>query len=122
MVADAVNDDKEGVEISIPYEHSGYLVRKAFEFCQNYKQNPFQDINHPIDNYKDLANFYNGIVDDLTSNDVICLLRLSDYLNIPPLLKLIYYKLSYLMRDISYKKRLQYFGLNDEWLSGSAEM
>ena len=64
----------------------------AFEFCDRYKTSLFPDIKNPIDQNKAFPNYYNDILDDLTSGNVIALLRLSDYLDISPLMKFICFK------------------------------
>ena len=107
---------------TIPSQFPGKLVKRAFEFCQYYKKNPFKEVKHRLDNYKGFNNFYNTLLDDLCSRDIICFLRLADYLNIPQLLQVICYKVAYLMRDISPAERLQFFALNNQWLTGYADM
>ena len=49
----------------------------------------------------------------MTSNSVIALLLLSDYLVIPPLTKLICLHLAYLMRDMESEQRLKYLHIID---------
>ena len=79
------------------------LVRMAIAFCDRYKTYTFSDINNPIDKkIRHFQTIYNDILDNLISDNVIVLLGLSDYLNISPLMKLICFKLSHLIRDISY--------------------
>ena len=100
---------------TIPSQFPGKLVKRAFEFCEKYKKkDPFSDLNHLLDNYKGFNNFYNTLLDDLCSPDVICFLRLADYLNIPQLLQLICYKVSHLMRQLDATERLDFF-----WCEGS---
>ena len=116
-----MNEDEGGGKVTIPAQYPGKFVRRDFEFCKKYKKDPFKDINHRLDNYKGLNNFYNLILDDFTSSDVICFLRLADYLNLPQLLQLICYKVTYLMRQLDAPKRLDFFGVKDQWLDGYAD-
>ena len=122
LVTQSMEEEEDFRKIIIPGNYAGNLVRMAFEFCDMYKTSPFPDIKNPIDKNKALPNYYNDILDDLTFGNVIALLRLSDYLDTSPLMKLMRFKLSYFMRDISYKKRLDYFIFDEEWLFESAEM
>ena len=104
--------------VTIPSQFAGKLIKKAFEFCQYYKKYPFKEVKHPLDIYKPFNNYYNDLIDDLCKDDIVCLLRLAGYLNLPQLLQLICYKLSYLMREIEAPKRLDFFGVKDQWLDG----
>ena len=104
------NEDKT---ISIPIIYEGKLRKRAFEFCEFYSRNPYPDITHPLDDQKELPNFYNEVLDELNPVSVISLLVLSDYLHITPLNKLICFNLAYLMRDMENNQRLEYFNLSD---------
>ena len=107
---------------TIPSQFPGKLIKRAFEFCEYYKKDPSKEVKHRLDNYKGFNNFYNTLLDDLCSPDIICFLRLADYLNLPQLLQLICYKVTYLMRDFDAPERLDFFGLNDQWLTGYADI
>ena len=62
---------------------------------------------------KKLPNYYDEFLNDMTSNSVIALLLLSDYLDITPLTQLICLHLAYLMRDMENEQRLKYFHITD---------
>ena len=104
------NEDKI---IDIPFIYEGKLCRRAFEFCEYYSRKPYRDITHPLDNQKELPNFYKKVLDDLDPVSIISLLVLSDYLHITPLNKLICFHLAYLMRDMENNQRLDYFNISD---------
>ena len=106
---------------TIPSQFPGKLVKRAFEFCQYYKKDPFKQVKHPLDNYKAFKNYYNNLIDDLCKDDIGSFLILADYLNLPQLLQLICYKLSYLMRQLDVTERLDFFGVKDKWLDGYAD-
>ena len=89
MVEEVVKDDNKGGVVVIPSQFAGKLIKRAFEFCQYYKKDPFKQVKHPLDNYKGFNNFYNTLIDDLCSHDIVCFLRLADYLNLPQPLQLI---------------------------------
>ena len=112
----------EDKTISIPFIYEGKLCKRAFEFCELYSRKPYPDITHPLDDQKELPNFYNEFLYDLTPISVISLLVLSDFLDIPPLNKLICLHLAYLMRDMGSKQRLKYFNISDPMELQSAEM
>jgi hypothetical protein len=116
-----VEDDEDNT-ISIPFIYEGKLCKRAFEFCDFYSRKPYRDITHPLDDQKELPNFYNEFLYDLTPISVISLLVLSDFLDIPPLNKLICLHLAYLMRDIGSAQRLKYFNISDPMELQSAEM
>ena len=115
-------EDDEDKTISIPFIYEGKLCKRAFEFCELYSRKPYPDITHPLDDQKELPNFYNEFLYDLTPISVISLLVLSDFLDIPPLNKLICLHLAYLMRDMGSKQRLKYFNISDPMELQSAEM
>ena len=77
-----------------------------------------KDVKPLLDNYEGFNNFYNTLLDDLSSCDVICFLRLADYLNIPQLLQVICYKVAYLMRDIDPAERLDFFWFEQSMVDG----
>ena len=106
-------EDNEDKTISIPFIYKGKLCKRAFEFCELYSRKPYPDITHPLDNQKELPNFYNEVLDDLNPVLVISLLVLSDYLHITPFNKLICFHLAYLMRDMENYQRLDYFNISD---------
>ena len=116
-VEEVVKDDDKGAVVTIPPQFAGKLIKKAFEFCQYYKMDPFKEVTHPLDNYKPFNNYYNDLMDDLCKNDIVCLLTLADYLDIQQLIQLICYRLSYLMRDIEAIYRLDFFSVNGQWLN-----
>ena len=112
VLKDIVEDNQDNV-IKIPFVYEGNLCKRAFEFCDYYSRNPYPDIKHPIDDQKELPNFYNEVLDELNPVSVISLLVLSDYLHITPLNKLICFHLAYLMRDMENYQRLEYFNISD---------
>ena len=116
-----MQDNKDKI-IHIPFVYKGKLCKRAFEFCDFYSRNPYPDITHPIDDQKELPNFYNKVLYDLNPVSVISLLVLSDYLHITPLNKLICLHLAYLMRDMGSHQRLNYFNNSDPTEMESAEM
>ena len=115
-------EDNEDKTFSIPIIYEGKLCKRAFEFCELYSRNPYHDITHPLDDQKELPNFYNEVLDDLNPVSVISLLVLSDYLHITPLNKLICFHLAYLMRDMENNQRLDYFNISDPTEVECAEM
>ena len=119
-VVQSMSEDDKVTNIQTPNNIKGFLCRRAFEFCEKYINDPYSDITFPLDNQKMLPNYYNDFLDGLTSHSIISLLKLSDFLNIPQLLKLICFKLAYLMRDMSCKRRLDYFNINEPMLLQSA--
>ena len=122
LLKDLVEDDEDKT-IGIPSIYEGKLCRRAFEFCEMYSKKPYPDITHPLDDLKALPNYYNEFLYDLTPNSIISLLLLlSDYLDIPPLNKLICLHLAYLIRDMGSKQRLKYFNISDPMELQSAEM
>ena len=116
-----MEDNKDKI-IHIPFVYEEKLCKWAFEFCDFYSRNPYRDITHPIDDQKELPNFYNEVLDDLNPVSVISLLVLSDYLHITPLNKLICFHLAYLMRDMENNQRLDYFNISDPTEVECAEM
>ena len=116
-----VEDDEDNT-IYIPFIYEGKLCKRAFEFCDLYSRKPYRDITHPLDDQKELPNFYNEVLHDLNPVSVISLLVLSDYLLITPLNKLICLHLAYLMRDMENHQRLNYFNIGDPMDMESAEM
>ena len=121
-VEEVVKDDDKGGVVVIPSQFAGKLIKRAFEFCQYYKKDPFKEVKHPLDSYKPFKNYYNDLIDDLCKDDIGCLLNLADYLNLPQLLQLICYKLSYLMREIEATYRLDFFNVKEQWLNHYADM
>ena len=115
-------EDNEDKTISIPFIYEGKLCKRAFEFCELYSRKPYPDITHPLDNQKELPNFYNEVLDNLKPVSVILLLVLSNFLDIPPLNKLICLHLAYLMRNMGSDQRLNYFNISDPTEMQSAEM
>ena len=103
----------EDESVIIPSDYEGKICKRAFEFCDKYSTNPYRDISHPIDDQKELPNYYNNFLHDMTSNSVIALLLLSDFLAIPSLTKLICLHLAYLLRDMGSEQRLKYFHIID---------
>ena len=103
----------DGYSVDIPSIFEGKICKRAFEFCDRYSTSPYRDISHPIDDQKKLPNYYNEFLNDMTSNSVIALLLLSDYLEITPLTQLICLHLAYLMRDMESEQRLKYFHITD---------
>ena len=103
----------EDKSVNIPSIYEGKICKRAFEFCEKYITSPYRDISHPIDDQKELPNYYNEFLNDMTSNSVIALLLLSDYLAITPLTELICFHLAYLMRDMESEQRLKYFHITD---------
>ena len=120
MVFDFECDEEESVNIPPIYE--GKICKRAFEFCEKYSTSPYRDISHPIDDQKELPKYYNEFLNDMTSNSVIALLLLSDYLDITPLTQLICLHLAYLMRNMGNDQRLNYFNISDPTEMQSAEM
>ena len=114
------DDEDEVTSIRLPYQ--GNISRRAFKFCHSNIKEPYHPITHPIDKVKALPNFYNDFLEDLTPDLVVSLLHVSDFLDIPPLTQLICFKLAYLMRDMSYKERIDYFRMNDSVTMEYAEM
>ena len=114
--------DNEDKTFSIPIIYEGKLCKRAFEFCEFYSRKPYRDITHPLDNQKELPNFYNQVLDDLKPVSVISLLVLSDWLHIPPLNKLICLHLAHLMKNMGSDQRLNYFNISDPTEMQSAEM
>ena len=115
-------EDNEDKTISIPFIYEGKLCKRAFEFCELYSRKPYPDITHPLDDQKELPNFYNEVLYNLKPILVILLLVLSDFLDIPPLNKLICFRLAYLIRNMGSEQRLKYFNICDPMLLQSAEM
>ena len=115
-------EDNEDKTFSIPIIYEGKLCKRAFEFCEFYSRKPYPDITHPLDDQKELPNFYNEFLYDLTPISVILLLVLSDYHHITPLNKLICLHLAYLMRNMGSDQRLNYFNISDPTEMQSAEM
>ena len=113
-------DEEKSVKIPSIYE--GKICKRAFEFCEKYSTSPYRDISHPIDDQKELPNYYNDFLHDMTSNSVIALLLLSDFLAIPSLTKLICLHLAYLLRDMGSEQRLKYFHISDPMEMECAEM
>ena len=113
------NEDKI---IDIPFIYEGKLCKRAFEFCEYYSRNPHPDITHPLDDQKELPNFYKKVLDELKPVSVISLLVLSDFLHITPLNKLICLHLAYLMRNMGSNQRLNYFNISDPTEMEIAEM
>ena len=105
----SMSEDDKVTNIQMPNNFEGKLCRRAFEFCEKYINDPYSDITFPLDDQKMLPNYYNDFLDGLTSHSIISLLKLSDFLNIPQLLKLICFKLAYLVREMSCEERLNYF-------------
>ena len=87
-----------------------------------YSKKTYLDISHPLDDLKELPNYFNEFLYNLTPNSIISLLLLSDYLDIPPLNKLICFHLAYLIRNMGSKQRLKYFNICDPMVLQSAEM
>ena len=112
----------EDESVIIPSDYEGKICKRAFEFCDKYSTNPYRDISHPIDDQKELPNYYNEFLNDMTSNSVISLLLLSDFLAIPSLTKLICLHLAYLLRDMGSEQRLKYFHISDPMELECAEM
>ena len=121
VLKDIVEDNQDKM-IRIPFVYEGNLCKRAFEFCDYYSRNPFSDIKHPIDDQKELPNFYNKVLDELNPVSVISLLVLSDYLGITPLNKLICFHLAYLMRDLENYQRFEYFNISDPTEVDCADM
>ena len=121
ILRDIVKHNEDKI-IDIPFIYEGKLCKRAFEFCEFYSRNPYPDITHPLDDQKELPNFYNEVLHDLNPVSVILLLVLSDYLLITPLNKLICLHLAYLMRDMENHQRLNYFNIGDSMDMESAEM
>ena len=121
VLKDIVEENEDNV-FSIPIIYEGKLCKRAFEFCDFYSRKPYANITHPLDNQKELPNFYNEVLHDLKPVSVISLLVLSDYLDIPPLNKLICLHLAYLMRDMGSDQRLNYFNISDPTEMEIAEM
>ena len=117
-----LRDVEEDMFITIPGNFPGNICRRAFEFCLKYINNPYDPISHPLDKVKALPNLYNDFLDDMAPDLIVCLLKLSDCLDIPPLIQLICYKLAYLLRDMSCKERLGYFNISDDKFLEYAEM
>ena len=101
--------------------YQGSIIIKTFEFCSKYRRNPFKKITFPIDTVR-LTNFYNEFFDDLDDGTLVQIIHLADYLMIDPLLQLICYKLSYRLRDMIAKERLQFFQLTTPDNEYSAEL
>ena len=112
ILKDIVKHNKDKI-IDIPFIYEGKLCKRAFEFCEFYSRNPYPDITHPLDDQKELPNFYKEVLDELNPVSVISLLVFSDYLHITPLNKLICFHLAYLMRDMEKNQRLDYFNISD---------
>lgn len=121
VLKDLVEDD-EDKSIDIPSVYESKICRRAFEFCDMYSKKPYRDISHQIDDQKELPNYYNDFLHDLTSNSVISLLLLSNFLIIPSLTKLICLHLAYLLRDMGSEQRLKYFHISDRMELECAEM
>ena len=115
-------EDDEDKTIGIPSIYEEKLCRRAFEFCEMYSKKSYPDITHPLDDLKALPNYYNEFLYNLTPNSIISLLQLSDYLDIPPLNKLICFHLAYLIRNMGSKQRLKYFNICIPMVLQSAEM
>ena len=122
ILIQAMAEDEELTSFQITDNFEGKLCRRAFEFCKKYINDPYPDITFPLDNQKMLPNYYNDFLDGLTSQSIILLLQLSDFLDIPELLKLICFKLAYLLRDIRYKQRLDLFNINKPIMLESANI
>ena len=112
VLKEIVEDNKDKT-ISIPFIYEGKLCKRAFEFCELYSRKLYPDITHPLDNQKELPKFYNEFLYNLKPISVISLLVLSDFLDIPPLNKLICLHLAYLMRNMGSNQRLNYFNISD---------
>ena len=108
-VSTFINKELDETEISLEM-YQGSIIIKTFEFCSKYRRNPFKKITFPIDTVR-MANFYNEFFDDLDDGTLVQIISLADYLMIDPLLQLICYKLSYRLRDMIPKERLQFFQL-----------
>ena len=115
-------EDEELPSLHITHNFEGKLCRRAFEFCEKYINDPYPDITFPLDNQKMLPNYYNNFLDGLTLQSIILLLQLSDFLDIPELLKLICFKLAYLFRDIRYEQRLDLFNIKKPIMLESANI
>ena len=100
--------DEGTTETKIPM-YPGNLIKKVLEFCTRYKKDPMKNITHLIDRVS-LQNYYNDFLYHLSNYSITDLLIVAECL-ILPLLKLICYKLSYIMRDTSIKYRLHSFNL-----------
>ena len=107
-----MTEDEELPSLHITHNFEGKLCRQAFEFCEKYINDPYPDITFPLDNQKMLPNYYNNILDGLTLQSIILLLQLLNFFDIPELLKLICFKLAYLLRDICCEERLDLFYIN----------
>ena len=119
-VSTFINKELDETEISLEM-YQGSIIIKTFEFCSKYRRNPFKKITFPIDTVR-LANFYNEFFDDLDDGTLVQIISLADYLQIDPLLQLICYKLSYRLRDMIPKERLQFFQLAIPAYNDSAEL
>ena len=121
VLKDIVEDNQDKM-IRIPFVYKGNLCKRAFEFCDFYSRNPYRDITHPIDDQKELPNFYNEVLYDLKPVSDILLLVLSNFFDILPLNKLICFYLAYLMRNMGSNQRLNYFNISDPTEVECAEM
>ena len=101
--------------------YQGSIVKKTFEFCSKYRREPFKDITCAIDSVS-LTNFYNEFFDELDDGILIQITHLADFLQIDPLLQLICFKLSYRLRDMNAKERLQFFQFSTPANEFSAEL
>ena len=119
-VSTFIKENLDESEISLKM-YQGSIIIKTFEFCSKYRRNPFKKITFPIDTVR-LTNFYNEFFDDLDDGTLVQIIHLADYLMIDPLLQLICYKLSYRLRDMNAKERLQFFQLTTPANEFSAEL
>ena len=119
-VSTFIKENLDESEISLKM-YQGSIIIKTFEFCSKYRRDPFKKITFPIDTVR-LTNFYNEFFDDLDDGTLVQIIHLADYLMIDPLLQLICYKLSYRLRDMNPKERLQFFQLTMPEDKYSAEL
>ena len=101
--------------------YQGSIIIKTFEFCSKYRSDPFKQIAHPIDSVT-LTNFYNDFFENLDDGTLVQIISIADFLSIEPLLQLICYKLSYKLRDMNPKERLEFFQLTMPEDEFSAEL
>ena len=113
-------DESEISEINLEM-YQGNIIIKTFEFCSKYRSDPFQQITHSIDTVR-LTNFYNDFFDNLDDGTLVQIICLANFLMIDPLLQLICYKLSYKLRDMNPKERLEFFQLRMPENDFSAEL
>ena len=105
-VSTFIKEELDESEISLKM-YQGSIIIKTFKFCSKYRTDPFKQITFPIDTVR-LTNFYNEFFDDLDDGTLVQIIHLADYLMIDPLLQLICYKLSYRLRDMNPKEKLQF--------------